>query len=177
MRIVEETTKSFVVRIVDTEFSTFGKITNLACLGVTAIILIWLLIVNGASIGIGLFLFFIALSFGVVSPIWMANGVCLGRQYKYFIFDKLTGKLAITRRQFIFENKIGECWLHHIKDIQAWHLGTSNMYGLITNESKIVLLGAVHIEIDENDSYRQVSPDSAEYVADRLRVFLGLYIG
>ncbi len=87
------------------------------------------------------------------------------------LFNRLIIKLI--RRQYLFASKVkvSEYWLCHINDVKIQCSRTVGSYGTVSEHCKIILVGALHVEI-ENDFNEGCSEKLAQYLADRIKVFL-----
>ncbi|WP_404790453.1 hypothetical protein [Altericista sp. CCNU0014] len=91
------------------------------------------------------------------------------------LFNRLFNRLIIKliRQQYLFASKVkvSEYWLCHINDVKIQCSRTVGSYGIVSEHCKIILLGALHVEI-ENDFDEGCSEKLAQYLADRIKVFL-----
>ncbi|KAM3095314.1 hypothetical protein ACKFKF_25320 [Phormidesmis sp. 146-12] len=98
MKILVDTPTKLVIRICDIEYSKPGKIINLASLIALTIIFFYLF-----SIAQGHILAALLITLCVGSPIFLINCLWLGRQNKFFTFDKRLEKLVIEQQScFVF---------------------------------------------------------------------------
>ena len=63
-------------------------------------------------------------------------------------------KTKLIRRQYFFVSKVkvGEYWLRHINDVKIQCSSTVGIYGIVFEHCKIILSGALHIEMKEGAS-------------------------
>lgn len=87
------------------------------------------------------------------------------------LFNRLVKNLI--RRQYLFASKvrIGEYWLSHINDVKVQCSKTVGIYGAMSEHCKIILSGALQVEID-TDFDEGFSKQSVQYLADRIEIFL-----
>jgi hypothetical protein len=85
----------------------------------------------------------------------------------------LTGMAAaiVLKASLQTASKVSEYWLCHINDVKIQCSRTVGSYGTVSEHCKIILVGALHVEI-ENDFNEGCSEKLAQYLADRIKVFL-----
>lgn len=238
MQILVDTPTKLVIRICDIEYSKPGKIINVVSLVIFAIIFFYLINITDRHV-----LTALLTALCGSSPIFLVNSVWLGRQSKFFTFDKSLEKLVVERQNyFVFKVtfmlgmfliifftlsylskakytniadivsiffitlilsstalllfglfnlllnrlvtklirqqylsapkvKVGEYWLRHINGVKVQCSRTVGSYGIVSEHCKIILLGALHVEI-ENDFNEGCSEQLAQHLADRIKVFL-----
>lgn len=142
--------------------------------------------VSKATCTSGLFLItFLALSFfskakytntadivGILFVTLMLNSMAL---ILFGLFNLLFSKpvTKLIRRQYLFASKVkvSEHWLRHINHVKVQCSSTVGSYGIVSEHCKIILLGALHVEI-ETDFNERCSKQLAQHLADRIKVFL-----
>jgi hypothetical protein len=170
MQTLIDTPTKLVIKVRDVEYSRLGKIINFASLIALTIIFFYLFNITQGNILTALWT-----TLSVGSPIFLINNAWLGRENKFFTFDKSLEKLVIERKSlFASKVKVREYWLRHINDVKVQCVETFGFaYGVVVErcQCKIILLGAVHVEIG-NDLNESCDKQLAQYLADRIRGFL-----
>ena len=170
MQTLVDTPTQLVIKVRDVGCSRLGKIINFASLIALTIIFFYLLNITRGDILITLL---ITLSVG--SPIFLINNAWLGKENKFFTFDRSLEKLVIERKSlFASKVKVREYWLRHINDVKVQCVETFGVaYGVVIERCrcKIILLGALHVEIG-NDLNESCDKQLAQYLADRMKFFL-----
>lgn len=82
-------------------------------------------------------------------------------------------KTKLIRRQYFFVSKVkvGEYWLRHINDVKIQCSSIVGIYGIVFEHCKIILSGALHIEM-KDDYDEHCSQQLAQCVVDRIKSFL-----
>lgn len=171
MQTLVDTSTKLVIKVREVGYSKLGKIINFASLIVLTILFFYLFNITQGDILTALL---ITLSMG--SPIFLMNNAWLGRQNKFFTFDRTLEKLVIERKSlFASKVKVREYWLRHINDVKVQCVETFGVaYGVVIErcQCKIILLGALHVEIG-NDLNESCGKQLAQYLTDRIKSFLG----
>ncbi|MBD2121523.1 hypothetical protein [Trichocoleus sp. FACHB-262] len=238
MQILVDTPTKLVIQVRDVEYSKPGRVINIVCLVISAIIFFYLINLAKGHLLISLLIALVG-----SSPIFFINNVWLGRQNKFFTFDQSLEKLVVERqnnfvlkatcvsgifliilftlsplsktkytniadivgilfitlilsatalvlfgffsllfhrlvtklirRQYLFSSKVrvGECWLCHINDVKVQCSTFVGSYGVVVEQCKIILSGALQVEI-ETDFDEACNKQLAQHIANRIKVFL-----
>ncbi|MBW4443860.1 MAG: hypothetical protein KME10_22060 [Plectolyngbya sp. WJT66-NPBG17] len=170
MQTLLDTPTQLVIKVRDVEYSRLGKIINFASLIAFTIIFFYLFDITQRNI-----LTALLTTLSVGSPIFLINNAWLGRPNIFFTFDRSLERLVVERKSlFASKVKVREYWLHHINDVKVQCVETFGVaYGVVIErcQCKIILLGAVHVEIG-NDLDGGCDRQLAQFLADRIKVFL-----